>query len=54
MMFKTYRVMPSVLSNQPPKLLFDVLDSMSENTNAGAAVKRNANYDSPYIRAVFG
>ena len=46
--------MPDVISKQPPKLLFDVLDGMSEDTKAGAAVKGKANYDSPYIRAVFG
>ena len=54
-MYKAYRIMPDVLSKQPPKLLFDVLDGMAEdNTYTNVSRKGKVNYDSPYIRAVFG
>ena len=49
-MFRNYRIMPDELSRQEPKLLFEMLDTLRENTNAAKKV----NYDSPYIRAVFG
>lgn len=49
-MFKYRGILPDELGRQDPRVLLDMLDTL----NGGVSDNYTDNYDSPYIRAVFG
>lgn len=45
-MFRNYRILPSEIAKQDPKLLFCMLDGLSENEEYGG--------DDPYLKMFYG